>query len=481
MEKAFIHTFKTPKNYYLYDFNTNAILRISRSLYYLLRENNNLLKDEVIKCTSELREKGFLSSHQWECIQHPATKYMQYYLGSSIKLLTLQVTQQCNLRCHYCPYSGSYYNREHNDKKMNFETAKKVIDFYICHAYDMPVLQIGFYGGEPLLEYSLITKLMQYIESRAYGKKVEYRITTNGTLLTNEIIEFFIKKEVKLTISLDGPREYHNRNRLTVSDKGSFDIIIKNLKMIHTRYPEYAKTININCVIDPRNDLKYLHDFFKTHEIIKEHFTMFSTISREGIKDEKLYLEDEKFQRQYNHELFKMLYCKTMKEQGIEVSDIILAYYSQLKMSIFDRETSNIIENVSHPGGPCITGTHRLFADIHGRFYPCERISELSNDTCIGNVEEGFFWEKIDKLLNVGKLTESKCKKCWAAKLCDICVQQADSGVGITVDEKLKHCKNVCFKVEETLKDYCLILEGRGFKDEVMLLNNINYKEWESN
>ena len=73
----------------------------------------------------ELKRAGFLSERHWTKIEHPATKMLDRYLHSSVESITLQVTQQCNLKCNYCPYSGSYYNREHSNRHMSFETAKQ--------------------------------------------------------------------------------------------------------------------------------------------------------------------------------------------------------------------------------------------------------------------------------------------------------------------------------------------------------------------
>ena len=159
--KPFIHCFKTYSQYYFYDFNTNAIVRVPEDIYgYLADVEQNGYKDcansSINDVVCSLQEQGFLSEHHWRKIEHPATKFLDTYLQSSVESLTLQVTQQCNLKCEYCPYSGSFYNRQHSNKRMSFETAKKAVDFYFSNSYDMPIARIGFYGGEPLIEFELI-------------------------------------------------------------------------------------------------------------------------------------------------------------------------------------------------------------------------------------------------------------------------------------------------------------------------------------
>lgn len=65
-----------------------------------------------------------------------------------------------------------------------------------------------------------------------------YLLTTNATLLTEEVIDFLMENEFNLSISLDGPRNYHDRNRHRIDDSGSFDIVMQNIERLYKRYPE---------------------------------------------------------------------------------------------------------------------------------------------------------------------------------------------------------------------------------------------------
>ena len=167
-EKPFIHCFRTYNCCYFYDFNTNAIVRIPESVYVHLQHlekgtaNISECDADVNEILNRLTEQGFLSSHHWCKIEHPASRLLENYLEGSVQSLTLQVTQQCNLKCEYCPYSGGFYNRQHNNRKMSFEIAKKAIDFYFLHSFDIPDAQIGFYGGEPLIEFEMIRRIVEY-------------------------------------------------------------------------------------------------------------------------------------------------------------------------------------------------------------------------------------------------------------------------------------------------------------------------------
>ena len=79
-------------------------------------------------------------------IIHPDTYDINSILRGSIFNLILQVTQNCNLRCSYCAYSGQYYNRSHSNKTMSFQIAKQAVDFLFRHSIERPEITIGFMG-----------------------------------------------------------------------------------------------------------------------------------------------------------------------------------------------------------------------------------------------------------------------------------------------------------------------------------------------
>lgn len=99
----------------------------------------------------DLLDNGFLSSQRPQIMNHPKTKHLEHMLQHQLKTLTLQVTQNCNLRCSYCVYSGGYDNRGHTSLMMDFETARKCIDFVIDRSVDSDRLDFGFYGESRLL------------------------------------------------------------------------------------------------------------------------------------------------------------------------------------------------------------------------------------------------------------------------------------------------------------------------------------------
>ena len=126
------------------------------------------------------------------------------------------------------------------------------------------------------------------------------------------------------------------------------------------------------------------------------------------------------------------------------------------------------IPKVFHPSGPCVPGRKKLFMNIDGNFYPCERIDETSPCSVIGNIEEGLSLDQCKKLLNVGKITEEKCKSCWAIAHCKLCFVQADNGGELCAKNRLDHCGNLQDTIIDTFKNICVLAKsGYHFEEDI--------------
>lgn len=135
----------------------------------------------------------------------------------------LCVTHRCNLNCIYC-------YQKHDNSDMSFETAKKCIDLIFqknLNEYDE--IEIGLIGGEPLLNFELIKAIFNYTEQYKGICKYYFFATTNGTVITDEMKEWFQarKKSFILGLSIDGTPETHNHNRSNSFNKIDIDFFIK--------------------------------------------------------------------------------------------------------------------------------------------------------------------------------------------------------------------------------------------------------------
>ncbi|AEY65013.1 Cys-rich peptide radical SAM maturase CcpM [Clostridium sp. BNL1100] len=473
-DTPFIHLFKTPGGYYIYDINTNRIIKTQESVYnYLSLNRGNEINigessgnNEYDILIDKMKEKGLLSSNKVKEIIHPEDSLLEQNLASKIKMITLQVTQQCNLRCEYCAYSGDYVNRGHANARMSFETAKKGIDFLISHSKDVDMVNVGFYGGEPLLEFELIKKCVNYTLDNYGGKKITFGMTTNGTLFTKEILDFLSMHDFLIIISLDGPKEIHDLNRkFAAGGCGTFDKVNKNLEIFRESYPEYFKKVRFNVVMDRKNDFSCMNEFFNSDDIFTDLTLNTSDISVNYLK--KQYQSSDTFDIKFKYEVFKLYLNKVGKLDKRIVSKLVTGTYNRVKTSFSkERLYTKKLPDKTHHSGPCVPGAQRLFMDVNGNFYPCERVSESSEVMRIGHVDMGFDYEKIRKILNIGKITEKSCINCWAFRFCTLCAASADDMEGLSAEMKSKHCNAVRATQEEALKDYCTLIEfGHSFEE----------------
>ncbi len=466
-DKPFIHLLKIPLGFYMFDVNTNTVLEIDKETYNILHKcmNNECkcemcyLKENQTDKIASLIRRGFLSSGKLKEIVHPAYELMEYRLNNKITRITLQITQQCNLRCDYCIYSGnSYLQRSHTSKTMSLETAKKGIDFLIQHSKDVKEINVGFYGGEPLLDFELVKKCIAYAEEKAEGKEITFSITTNATLLTDNIVKYLEEHKVSIMISLDGPKEIHDKSRkFAASGCGSFDVIMKNVENIKNKFPEYFRKIFFSVVLNPEEDLCCVNEFFANYDTIKDSGIM-ATLVNDSLMNEK-HIKTDDFKIKNNYEIFKIYLCALGKISRNNISKVFLRRYHDIAKLSTDLKPIKKVPDKGHHGGPCVPGEDRLFLNTDGYFYPCEKVSEVSEVMKIGHIDTGFDFEKAGNMLNIGKITEESCKNCWALLHCKLCAISADNIKEFSADLKQLACKRQRSSVDELLKNFITLRE----------------------
>lgn len=379
-----------------------------------------------------------------EKLEHAYTNYLQYFMERKLSKITLQVTQNCNFRCKYCIYSEdtNKKQRSHSQESMSWDTAKEAVDFLLMHSIDSKDINIGFYGGEPLLAFDLIKDVVAYAEKVFKGKKLTYNMTSNATLLDEEKIDFLIEHDISLMISLDGPKKINDLNRVYPDGSGTYDTIMKKIQLIYAKYPEYADKLSISMVMDPSNDFDCINSVTLDGKDFKPLNLNASIIDTDYDYDNPLeYSEDYLWKYEYNMFLALMAYWGRYPMD--KISSISRSSVQRVIDNIYKFDEAPAIKVYDVPSGPCIPGQMRLFSDINGNLFPCERVSETSEAMKIGTLREGFDFEQIKRLLNFSELTETECKNCWAFRYCNQCVKKADDGTkSMSRELKLKNCRS---------------------------------------
>lgn len=465
MKKSIGKLICAPNQNYFFDAVVNQIVPLSDNSF---EQASRLLQGEGCEVLTgeiqELIEQGFFSDSPVEKIVHPYEKYLPLILSRTLNHITLQVTQNCNLRCKYCIYSvGDGANqRHHSAKRMDWQTAKRAVDFLWEHSIDSDEISIGFYGGEPLLERPLLEKVVEYANERFEGKCIKYNITTNGTLLNDENISFLAENQISLMVSLDGPKLIHDRNRVFPDGKGSFDVVMERISRVKLLYPEYAKHMSFSMVMDPENDFDCINQIHLDGSVITKYNLRSTFVERIDENANVSMQAEENFFEKFSYQEF-LAWLSYLGRYPIEKVSAI-SYQALLHSLgiVFRSRGAATLQKVDCPSGSCIVGKQRLFCSIDGTLFPCERINECSQAMHIGNIFSGLDIEQALHLLKVGSLTPEECKKCWAFRFCSLCAKKADIGErNLSEAKKLSACVEAKSNAFNALRNWVLDLELR--------------------
>ena len=295
------------------------------------------------------------------------------------RVITFQVTEDCNLRCTYC-YQGAKTKR-----KMTLETGKRIVDLILenndkLDAYiasrDIAGVTLDFIGGEPFLEVELIDSIMDYFVERAFelqhplATRFKISISTNGTLYFSEPVQRFIQKwhrHLSLSVSVDGNKALHDACRVFPDGSGSYDLALAAALDYRAKYGY----IGSKMTIAPGN-VAYIAD--AVGEMLDNGYSeiFLNCIFEEG---------------------WTIDHARTLYKQLKALADRLLATDDPAYLSIFDDWIGHPMsedDNQNWCGG---TGSMLAF-DPDGKAYPCIRYmpSSLNGQQpplTIGNLEDG--------------------------------------------------------------------------------------------
>lgn len=420
--------FKTPRgNAYYYDDITGYVNSIEKNKYpeEILCYGKQTYKSKTItpeEVKRELENQGY-------------------------EQLTLIVTYECNIRCKYCAYSGQYDNyREHTNINMSFEIAKRAVLMYFAYVRrkklkkPLFVPEISFYGGEPLINFELIRKVVEFVKI-IYDGKVRYNLTTNACLLEQKKMKFFAENEFILSISLNGYKEEHDRLRVYANGKGTYSDAMKAIYQLNELYPEYfEKYCYVIGVYDVGTDLEQVEHFFEQEELLKNKLLLYASVIDYGTNWYDQYKEGEKDRFKKQIDKIRRTYIENVKK-GKKISQIQRTLFGGGNIQIVNRMMNCSIEEVTRnllPNiGACIPG-HKLAIDPYGIIHACEKVNDKMP---FGTVDEGINFVKIAEILNQYNDTLGpSCVNCPISRFCSHCYQALLDDQGNFDLSRLKPC-----------------------------------------
>lgn len=381
---------------------------------------------------------------------------------SNTNSLCLELVQSCNLRCGYCIYSGIYNShRIHQSGSMPYDTALKSVDLFyrqITSPYrtlrKVPIL--SFYGGEPLVLFNTLTKVVKYARelSRQYHRDIDFLLTTNGVLLEKGIIKFFVEENFVIDISLDGPEPEHDRFRLKLDGNGSFEDVFNNIRYIKKNYPGYFKEkIRFKITIHPLHDLSAIEDFFLAND---DMFSERNVFISQVVIDDSLEKGTEEAWTQA-----KESQAETYYNEGKNQSWFFHKFFFEsLDTRFQSKGTPFLRENLGFTG-TCFPGGQKIFVDVNGRILICEKGMEKFP---IGNVDDGFDIKVIKKIVIEWRkqIIKRKCWECDCWFFCPMCFAAniTDNRFLITAGD----CNRFIKRLKKRIKRY---LEQKERNDEM--------------
>ncbi len=395
-----VHVFKYKNYNYIYDSGSGSLHECDGKTYAYLahmlgqtEQAPDLSKEELSEIEGDiaaLKEQGLLFKQ--ETAARPPK-------SNEVKALCIHICHDCNLRCRYCfADEGAYHSAR---EFMSEETAKKAIDFLIENSGNRKVLEVDFFGGEPLMCLDTIKNVVYYAKEKAAarGKKFLFTTTTNALLLNEEAIEFFNAEMENVVLSLDGRKQVHDAIRKTVNGKGSYDFVINNIK-------NFVKS---------RGD---------------KHYYVRGTFTAKNLDFSKdvLFLADNGFDSISMEPVVTDIDDLAIKEEHIPE---ILEEYERLCDEYLERyargEGFNFFHfNVDLEGGPCLSkrvsacgaGNEYFSVAPNGDIYPCHQFVG-DEKFKMGNVNGGALNAEIRSTFAENCLfTREKCDKCFAKYIC---------------------------------------------------------------
>lgn len=362
--------------------------------------------------------------------------------ASKITMYTIEMTQQCNLRCSYCCFSGDYRDRRaHNAKEISYDTLQKAVD-YINRHYDKEAeeITICFYGGETLLARKKIEWLISELQT-IFKAKVRFSFSTNGLLLTKEIVDWLNSlPNAVVNVTIDGNKIMHDAHRRTISGAGSYDIIIKNLRLFRDAYPDfYRDRVRFLSTVYSWNEVLKLADVWDEELALKEHYPVHISHIIPNFNDKS---------RVYDTWEVKNIFYKKAFEAYKKGDKGILAGCFQKLIDIVDNRNYLILRTELNIQ-TCYQGLFSTFINVDGDLYACEK---FCGGLSVGNVKDGINEGKALALLN--QFTERKnrlCSSCWAQRFCRMCL----TSLNYEEEEIKKMCDMERETIDLALKYYC--------------------------
>jgi radical SAM protein with 4Fe4S-binding SPASM domain len=318
--------------------------------------------------------------------------------------VALHLGSACNFRCTYC------YSPAASGAPMTKETAGNIIRRYLA-ALPGDALSIDFLGGEPLLNFDVMVYAMQTAMEVLRDKRVSFLVQTNGSLLDSEKIKILKKFNVGVGVSLDGPAQIHDQNRLDAEGRGTHSIVLENMSRARDAGLQVAP---LAVITEPSQYVPVL-EFFVSRGFDFVRMNYSSCLGRARGSMSFPHARGEEFAREYIRMARRANQLSRLEGRKIQISDL---KYHLANLTRAQRDYMCL-------KSPCGAGENIISFDGEGRAYACEEYdSQTKARMCLGVPEDGdivkFLRESPVMIALRGRTVESipRCRRCPFRNLC---------------------------------------------------------------
>lgn len=472
IEKTDLHLFRTSddKHAIVFQVDSGLFFELDGLAETILKEGDGLSVDEVVselgdgydrfdvlKTIEVLAEAGLISDESLKLL--PANKPIDERPCESPGLttfsdpfhITLHVAHACNIKCAYCFAHGGDYGGQPGF--MRPEVARQAVRWALDSAVPFHKCQIDFFGGEPLLNFELIREIVPFARncSLDVGVEVSFGITTNGSLLTEDISRFLIDEEFQVKVSVDGSAAVQNRLRKFHDGSGTHELVSENVKKLSQQSPGQA-TVHATMTSFNMDGETIGRDLEK---LGAAHVELAPVVASPKAP--------YAFREEHLPELKRGLRKKSQQELKAILSGTV-------DRGFFDEYIARLMRRAKACHG-CHGGKTFFAVAVDGSIYFCSSLAD-SPEFKMGDVFNGLdvqIQDRVNETFQVDNRTD--CSSCWARNLCGGgCLFDARTATGDSVRPNPVSCEQIRYRYELAM-EMCLEIQD---SDETLLTDRFN-------
>lgn len=319
---------------------------------------------------------------EYSNINKYAIREIKSHMNSATSLHIFVVTTACNLSCVYCQANNG---RTKPHLFMDNDTAERAVDVALQSPEEY--LSFEFQGGEPLLNFEIIKHIVEYAEEKKGNHKLNYNVVTNLTLLSEEMLNFFVQHCCSISTSIDGSQIVHDRNRYFADGTGTYSNVIESVRRIRN------VGLHVGAIeTTTRMSLDY------PDEIVRAYLNMgfdsifirpLTPLGKATVNWSEIGYSPEEFLTFYRRALKELI---AINKRGTFIRE----EHASILLKRIDGQSMNYMELRS----PCGAGIGQLAYYSDGNVFTCDEgrmLYEMGQDTfCLGNVYNHSYKEMVE-------------------------------------------------------------------------------------